>query len=43
VLGRDVKTQAIPREAWAETMQHMGVPKDRTSAYEEMIEGVNSG
>jgi uncharacterized protein YbjT (DUF2867 family) len=43
VLGRDVKAQAIPREAWAETLQQMGVPKGRTSAYEEMIEGVNSG
>ena len=43
VLGRDVKAQAVPREAWSEALQHMGLPKESTWAYEEMIEGVNSG
>ena len=43
VLGREVKAQAIPREAWAGALQHMGLPEGRTWAYEEMIEGVNSG
>jgi len=43
VLGRDVRAQAIPREAWADALQHMGLPKGGTWAYEEMIEGVNSG
>jgi uncharacterized protein YbjT (DUF2867 family) len=43
VLGRDVKAHAIPRDAWADTLQHMGLPKDATWGYEEMIEGVNSG
>jgi uncharacterized protein YbjT (DUF2867 family) len=43
VLGRNVKAQAIPREAWADALQHMGLPKGGTWAYEEMIEGVNSG
>ena len=43
VLGRDVKAQAIPREAWAGALEHMGLPKGGTWAYEEMIEGVNSG
>ena len=43
VLGREVRAQAVPREAWAQTMQQMGLPKDGTSAYEEMIEGINSG
>jgi uncharacterized protein YbjT (DUF2867 family) len=43
VLGRDVKAQAIPRGAWADTLQHMGLPKGGTWAYEEMIEGINSG
>jgi uncharacterized protein YbjT (DUF2867 family) len=43
VLGRDVRAQAIPREAWADALQQMGLPKGGTWAYEEMIDGVNSG
>jgi uncharacterized protein YbjT (DUF2867 family) len=43
VLGRAVKAQSLPREAWAGAMEHMGLPKGSTWAYEEMIEGVNSG
>ncbi len=43
VLARDVKAQAVPREAWSDTLQHMGIPKDATWAFEEMVEGVNSG
>ena len=43
VLGHEVRAQAIPREAWGEALQHMGLPKDGTWGYEEMIEGVNSG
>ncbi len=43
VLGRDVKAQAIPREAWSGALQHMGLPAGSTWAYEEMIDGVNSG
>jgi uncharacterized protein YbjT (DUF2867 family) len=43
VLGRDVKAQAVPREAWADALQHMGLPKGGTWGYEEMIEGINSG
>ena len=42
-IGRDVKAQAVPREAWSGALQHMGLPADSTWAYEEMIEGVNSG
>src|SRR5579875_697278 len=43
VLGREVKAQAVPREAWAGVLEGMGMPKGSTWAYEEMIEGVNSG
>jgi uncharacterized protein YbjT (DUF2867 family) len=43
VLGLDVKARAIPREAWAETLQQLGLPKGGTWAYEEMIDSVNSG
>ena len=42
-LGRDVKAQSIPREAWAGALEGMGLPKGGTWAYEEMVEGVNSG
>ncbi len=43
VLDRDVRAQAIPREAWAGVLEGMGLPKGGTWAYEEMLEGVNSG
>ncbi len=43
VLGRDVQAQAIPREAWAGALEHMGMPKGETWAFEEMMEGENSG
>jgi len=43
VLGHNVKAQALPREAWAATMEHFGLPKGSTWAYEEMMESVNSG
>ena len=42
-LGRDVKAQAIPRQAWAGALQQMGMPAGSTWAFEEMVEGVNSG
>jgi uncharacterized protein YbjT (DUF2867 family) len=43
VLSREVKAQAIPREAWAITLQQMGIPAGQTGAFEEMTEGINSG
>ena len=43
VLGRKVKAQAVPREAWASSLEHMGLPAGQTWAYEEMTEAVNSG
>jgi uncharacterized protein YbjT (DUF2867 family) len=43
VLGREVKAQAIPRDTWVAALGQVGVPEDSTWAYEEMIEGVNSG
>ena len=42
-LGRDVKAQAVPRQAWAGALQQMGMPAGGTWAFEEMVEGVNSG
>ena len=43
VLGREVKAQAVPREAWSAAFEGMGMPKGSTGAYEEMLDGVNSG
>ena len=43
VLGREVKAQVVPREGWAGALEHMGMPKGSTWAFEEMVEGVNSG
>jgi uncharacterized protein YbjT (DUF2867 family) len=43
VLNRDVKAQAIPREAWAATLHQLGIPEGHTWAFEEMVESVNSG
>jgi uncharacterized protein YbjT (DUF2867 family) len=43
VLGCDVKAQPVPREAWAETMEQMGMPKGQTWGYEEMIDSLNTG
>ena len=43
VLGREVKAQVLPREAWAPTLEHMGIPKGSTWAFEEMTDGFNSG
>ena len=43
VLGRPVKAQAIPRERWAAPFESFGMPPGSSWAYEEMIDGVNSG
>ena len=43
VLGRDVKAQAVPREGWRGMLEHAGFPSASMWAYEEMVEGVNSG
>ena len=43
VLHREVKAQAVPRQAWSAALQQMGLPSDGTWAYEEMIDSVNSG
>ncbi len=42
-LGREVRARAIPREAWPSVLEKMGLPPGRTSLYEEMMDGFNSG
>jgi hypothetical protein len=43
VLGRTVKAQAIRRERWADTLERFGLSHGKTWAYEEIMEGLNSG
>lgn len=43
VLGRDVEAVMIPREEWAPAAEHMGIPRGETWAFEEAMEGINSG
>lgn len=43
VLGRPVKAAAVPRDQWAATLEGMGLPPGGTAAYEEMMDGFNSG
>ena len=43
VLGRPVIAQAVPRERWAATLESFGFPPGSTWAYEEMVDGINSG
>ena len=43
VLGRPVRAQAVPRSDWASTLEQIGFPPGGTGAYEEMIDGLNSG
>ncbi|MCY1023268.1 NmrA family NAD(P)-binding protein [Pyxidicoccus sp. MSG2] len=43
VLGRPVQARPIPRETWASSLQAMGLAPGTTGAYEEMLDGINSG
>lgn len=43
VLRHDVKAFAVPRAAWPEALEHLGIPKGRTGPAEEMYEAVNAG
>jgi uncharacterized protein YbjT (DUF2867 family) len=42
-IGRDVEAQAIPRHAWAETLQQFGLPPGSTGPYEQMMESIGNG
>ncbi len=41
-LDRPVTGVAVPRETWVDTLAQHGMPADRSGAYIEMIDGVNS-
>ncbi len=42
-IGRPVSAVAVPRESWVEVMAQNGIPGDRSSAYLEMVDSLNSG
>jgi uncharacterized protein YbjT (DUF2867 family) len=42
-IGRDVQAQAVPRQAWAETLQQFGLPPGSTGPYEQMTESIVNG
>ena len=43
VLGREVTAVMVPRDGWATAAEHMGIPRGDTWAFEEAMEGINSG
>ena len=43
VLGRPVSAMPVPRDRWTATMESFGLPPGSTRAYEEMVDGLNSG
>ena len=43
VLSRPVSAFAVPRDRWSATMESFGLPPGSTWAYEEMVDGLNSG
>lgn len=43
VVGRAVEAQAVPQQAWAQTLQQFGLPPGSTGPYEQMMESINNG
>ncbi|AXC16320.1 putative nucleoside-diphosphate-sugar epimerase (plasmid) [Acidisarcina polymorpha] len=41
--GRPVTAVAVPREQWVDTLAQNGMPGDRSGAYIEMVDSLNSG
>src|SRR6202789_736930 len=42
-IGRPVAAVAVPRGSWVDTLAQNGLPADRSGAYIEMVDGLNSG
>jgi NAD(P)H dehydrogenase (quinone) len=42
-IGRPVTAVAVPRETWVDTMAQNGMAADRSGAYIEMVDSLNSG
>ncbi len=41
-LGKPIAAVAVPRDTWPAAMANFGLPADRSGAYIEMLDGVNS-
>jgi uncharacterized protein YbjT (DUF2867 family) len=42
-IGRPVAAVAVPRDSWVDTLAQNGMPADRSGAYIEMVDSLNSG
>jgi NAD(P)H dehydrogenase (quinone) len=42
-LGQPIAPVAVPRENWVETLAQNGMPADRSGAYIELVDSINSG
>jgi NAD(P)H dehydrogenase (quinone) len=42
-IGRPVAAVAVPRDQWVDTLAQNGMPADRSGAYIEMVDSLNSG
>jgi NAD(P)H dehydrogenase (quinone) len=42
-IGRPVAAVAVPRDRWVDTLAQNGMPADRSDAYIEMVDSLNSG
>jgi NAD(P)H dehydrogenase (quinone) len=43
VIGRPIAAVAVPRDRWVDTLAQNGMPADRSGAYIEMVDSLNSG
>jgi len=42
-IGRPIAAVAVPRDSWVDTLAQNGMPADRSGAYIEMVDNLNSG
>jgi NAD(P)H dehydrogenase (quinone) len=42
-IGRPITAVAVPRNTWVDTLAENGMPADRSGAYIEMVDSLNSG
>jgi NAD(P)H dehydrogenase (quinone) len=42
-LGEPIAPVAVPRESWVDTLAQNGMPSDRSGAYIELVDSLNSG
>jgi uncharacterized protein YbjT (DUF2867 family) len=42
-IGRPIAAVAVPRDSWVDTLAQNGMPADRSGAYIELVDSLNSG